>query len=1077
MKRQNDNPLYRHHSSDCEVLAVTNVPSPFIKKKTMAPLSVEKGLAARDELRYDKKAYPNRAEKMKYYVGPTIYFAGAICALWALAIRRSSGCGDDLSALASTPFIVTFFAMSAMPYVFVLRSGMLRSAAAVYLYVCVLTVAFSILIFSTWGMEAIKPKRPVCMKERTYDAGICTVVDVNNTEDIEWMKTCKVFGKRDYAFMYKGGVEKYRADMVAFHDTYEQLKGIFNETELKEIFVDPVDKGLPSMADMLICNLAFMPCSASCMPIKPCKTFVRDGLKKMIRHGGVQNVIEKTCNSPLGDLSLTDIEFFLSLGGFDESVTRLLKDYFRGLSESCESASKYLVADTHIDEFASSGCATISNYTTAYDFERTFKDGKCTENAYLKAKHMLDEKKTTREKSLSDWEKRALISVVAAYGILLIAAFTISARVITLMNKEPRGKRTVSIMKHNTAASVVCSFIVFAFGICILAISLGYFLSLKDSLIYVYGCLSVGLYAIYAAFSTLLLAPLQVDADKSTTENASKFQRCLAYAAYICETYKQKFGVAGEWFLHGAIIKELVEVSLQTSGLFHNAPTQDALITAASCSTLALNCLLSPYGYVRQQKDAVIFCDGICDISYAVIRATRIVVRNVPISFKDALLLLFPMISTITILKDYAVFSIKAKFSDKSHGISRRMSTVLRLPSHNFSRHNSARKIYKLLLFLFFLCGCAICGISGYTLFRCVSQHLKCSKRYSSCLWRAALPRKYFQQGIFGETSCGENHVILIRSAGCIHNKSDMQSIHFEKFANMTTLQLGNVSLFPPSLISLMRSEPKNVESSSLIVTAEILPDALDFSNQGIDDFPEPMKKLLGAYEKTNVKSLNLSGNALDSATLLEWLNSMACSEDRSRGFCELRTIDASRNVLSDIPFVGLNNTRFPKLSKIIAQENNIYKINTQTAELTMNKMAAIDLGNNNISEITLNTVDADSRDFESLLDLLSQVANLDNIALVSLLSITGLEGGISGIINASLRLRKLKTLSVTKSDLGGDNIPSEIGMLSTLDAFNVVGAAIAGSIPSQLGQLTKLTSLSLTMNSLTVPSPLSWAN
>ena len=344
---------------------------------------------------------------------------------------------------------------------------------------------------------------------------------------------------------------------------------------------------------------------------------------------------------------------------------------------------------------------------------------------------------------------------------------------------------------------MVCSFIAFAFGICILAISLGYFLWLKDSLFYVYVCLSVGLYGIYAALSALLLAPLQVDADKSTMENASKFQRCLAYTAYIRETYKQKFGVAGEWFLHGAIIKELVEVSLQTRGLFRYAPTQDALITAASCSTLALNCLLSPYGYVRQRKDAVIFCDGICDILYTVISATRIVARDAPISVLDALLLLFPIVSIITILNSYAVFSIKAKSSDKSNGISRVMSKVLRLPSHDYSRHNSAWKVYKLLLALFFLFGCAICGISGYTLFRCVSQHLKCSKRYSSCLWRAAWPREYLQQGIFGETSCGEDHVRKIDSAACISQQGRYAEHPFRKVCKYDNPAFGKRVVVP----------------------------------------------------------------------------------------------------------------------------------------------------------------------------------------------------------------------------------------------------------------------------------------
>ena len=70
-----------------------------------------------------------------------------------------------------------------------------------------------------------------------------------------------------------------------------------------------------------------------------------------------------------------------------------------------------------------------------------------------------------------------------------------------------------------------------------------------------------------------------------------------------------------------------------------------------------------------------------------------------------------------------------------------------------------------------------------------------------------------------------------------------------------------------------MQSEAGKAESSSLIATVETLPVALDFSNQGIDDFPELMKNIFNAYEKTNVKSLNISGNALDSPTLLEWLN------------------------------------------------------------------------------------------------------------------------------------------------------------------------------------------------------------
>ena len=689
---------------------------------------------------------------------------------------------------------------------------------------------------------------------------------------------------------------------------------------------------------------------------------------------------------------------------------------------------------------------------------------------------MFDEEKETREKSKSDWEKRGLVGVSMAYVVLSIATFTILAKFMTRENKTSQTNRNESMVKNNTPASVLCSCIAFAFGICILAISLGNFLWLEDSVSYVYVFLLVGLYAIYAAFSKVFAAPLQVSAKKSTQEDKSKFQMCFAYAAYFREMYTKKFGVAGVWFLHASIIKELAEISLQTRGLFRYAPFQDALITAASCSTLTLNCLLSTYGYVRQRRDAVIACDGIFDILYTVISATRIVARDAPISFLDALLLLFPAISIIDVLNSYAAFCIKMKSSKKSKAISRRMSSVLHLPLHDSLLSSNAKNIYKILLSLFLLCACTVCGISGYTLFRCVSQHFACRERYSGCLWRGAWPRKYLQKGIFGEMTCGEDHVRKIDAATCVHSKADMQSIQFENFTNMTSLHLGHADWFPPSLMSLARSETENEGSSSLTVTIETLPVILDLSNQNIDDFPDPMKKLLSAYEKTNVKSLNFSGNALDSATLLEWLNSVTgCSEDGSRGFCELRTIDTSRNALSDVPFVGLGNARFPRLSSIIARENDIYSINAQTAEWVLKEAAAIDLGNNNISDIALSSLHVGGGDLERLLDSLSQAASLDNIELLSLFSITGLEGGFSEIVKGSLRLSNLKTFSVIACDLGGDIIPSEVGMLSTLASFSAIDVGLIGSIPSQLGQLTRLTRLALSKNQLTgsIPSQL----
>ena len=249
----------------------------------------------------------------------------------------------------------------------------------------------------------------------------------------------------------------------------------------------------------------------------------------------------------------------------------------------------------------------------------------------------------------------------------------------------------------------------------------------------------------------------------------------------------------GDWFLHAAIIKELVEVFYKLGGLFRYASSQDALITAATCSTLALNCLLSPYGYVRQRRDVVIACDGICDILYTVISATRIVALDAPISFLDALLLLFPTISIIGILNSYAAFSIKTKSCASPRAFQEGYQVYCVFDRVTFLSPIVRKKYTSFCCPSFFVSACVICSVSGYTLVRCVSQHLACRERYSSCLWWGAWPREYLQQGIFGDMTCGEDRVREIDAATCVHSKADMQSIDFEKFSNITTLRLGNV--------------------------------------------------------------------------------------------------------------------------------------------------------------------------------------------------------------------------------------------------------------------------------------------
>ena len=83
------------------------------------------------------------------------------------------------------------------------------------------------------------------MVEPAYDAGSCTAVGVNNTDDVEWMKTCKLFDKRDYVFLYSGIVEKYRLDMAEFHSIFEIIKSLADSAFEEALALDPVGEGLP----------------------------------------------------------------------------------------------------------------------------------------------------------------------------------------------------------------------------------------------------------------------------------------------------------------------------------------------------------------------------------------------------------------------------------------------------------------------------------------------------------------------------------------------------------------------------------------------------------------------------------------------------------------------------------------------------------------------------------------------------------------------------------------------------------------------------------------------------------------
>ena len=132
------------------------------------------------------------------------------------------------------------------------------------------------------------------------------VVDVVETTYVEWMKTCKLFGKIDNAFLYTGMPEKYRVDLVETHKIYKTLRtfasGVNNFTEI--FATAPISDDLPSLMDELICVSLFLPCSESCEPVKPCRTILNDAFRRLASGNKAARVLETDCKSANAEFDL-----------------------------------------------------------------------------------------------------------------------------------------------------------------------------------------------------------------------------------------------------------------------------------------------------------------------------------------------------------------------------------------------------------------------------------------------------------------------------------------------------------------------------------------------------------------------------------------------------------------------------------------------------------------------------------------------------------------------------------------------------------------------------------------------------
>ena len=229
---------------------------------------------------------------------------------------------------------------------------------------------------------------------------------------------------------------------------------------------------------------------------------------------------------------------------------------------------KYTFEDMHVE--ASGQCLAMSNYSRSYSLDGHAADGQCTEDSYQAAEEEFSQEKKNRDHTSHEWERSMLYSV-AGYGFQLLVVIMFSVA------SARRGKNsstcwTVNAMvKHNTYASILCSLVMFAFGVCILAISLGYFLRLSDSTIYNYCFVLTGLLAIHASMSTLTSIPEKTASVLRLKRHQSSFGSSLAPFLVplfkLRNQYLEKFGVAGSWFISAAILKEIIELMIQIRAL------------------------------------------------------------------------------------------------------------------------------------------------------------------------------------------------------------------------------------------------------------------------------------------------------------------------------------------------------------------------------------------------------------------------------------------------------------------------------------------------------------------------------
>ena len=373
-------------------------------------------------------------------------------------------------------------------------------------------VAIASFLLVTIPIDDTKPADETCATF-TYsaDTGSCKHLDTGTMNEF-WKKRCGFANQpTSHIFINSEVGSKYGFDPGAGATSYELARNVANlEPAVKNFVVTPVgaDVGM-SFTDYVLCLSFYTPCSASCIPLSPCSSIVKDTLSH-ISFNMIQDILKADCKNVLDKIPIE----LISVAGLEKSIEHGVLDVLKGMSASCVKAFSLIIQNTSL-ALGSASCVSNGNYTKAYGFDGELT-GNCSAASWEKEKRDFEEDVARQRQLVETWERCMQRAIYAAHSIL-IASVLFSAAVFL---KSPADAPL--LLKYLTLSTIICCFLLLLFGVVILYICLVHFVELPSSRGYVYILSSIGCFSIWQCLVLLLLSVREKHRRSSSFESFAK---------------------------------------------------------------------------------------------------------------------------------------------------------------------------------------------------------------------------------------------------------------------------------------------------------------------------------------------------------------------------------------------------------------------------------------------------------------------------------------------------------------------------------------------------------------------------